>query len=52
MKHMWASWRYPGRWRIFRFDDRLLLILIAIIVGICAGLAAVALNRALIAMLE
>jgi len=52
MKQMWTSWRYPGRWRIFRFDDRLLLILIAIIVGICAGLAAVALNRALIAMLD
>ena len=52
MKQMWTSWRYPGRWRIFRFDDRLLLILIAIIVGICAGLAAVALNRALITLLD
>jgi len=42
----------PGNWSIFRFDDRLLLIIIAIIVGVCSGLAAIALNRALIAMLE
>lgn len=46
------SWRYPARWRIFRSDDRLLLILIGIIVGICSGLAAFALNRSLVAMLE
>jgi len=52
MKRILTSWRYPGRWRVFRFDDRLLLILIAIIVRICAGLAAIALNRALIAMLD
>jgi len=46
------SWRRPGSWAIFRFDDRLLLIFIAIIVGACSGLAAVALNRSLIAMLD
>ena len=46
------SWRRPGTWTVFRFDDRLLLIFIAIIVGVCSGLAAVVLNRSLIAMLE
>ncbi len=45
-------WRYPLNWRIFRSDDRLLLILIAVIVGSCSGLAALALNRSLIAMFE
>lgn len=45
-------WRYPGTWALFRFDDRLLLIVIAVIVGVCSGLAAVGLNRALIAMLH
>lgn len=37
---------------IFRGDDRLLLMFISIIVGICSGLAAIALNRSLVAMLE
>ncbi|MBU4068775.1 MAG: chloride channel protein [Proteobacteria bacterium] len=45
-------WRHPGSWTIFRLDDRLLLILIAVIVGTCSGLAAIALNRSLIAMFE
>jgi len=45
-------WRYPSNWSIFRSDDRLLLILIAVIVGTCSGLAALALNRSLIAMFE
>ena len=45
-------WRHPASWTIFRLDDRLFLILIAVIVGTCSGLAAVALNRALIAMFE
>lgn len=45
-------WRYPARWAIFRFDDRLLLIAIGMLVGCCSGLAALALNRSLIAMLE
>jgi chloride channel protein, CIC family len=40
-------WRYPANWPLFRYDDRLLLICMAVIVGICAGLAAIALNRAL-----
>jgi chloride channel protein, CIC family len=47
---IFRSWRYPANWRIFRLDDRLLLILVAIIVGNCSGLASVILNRALMAM--
>lgn len=50
--HFLRSWRRPGTWPIFRFDDRLLLIFIAVIVGICSGIAAVVLNRSLTAMLE
>ena len=50
--HILRRWRYPASWSIFRQDDRLLLILIAIIVGTCSGLAAVVLNRSLIAMFE
>jgi chloride channel protein, CIC family len=46
------SWRYPGNWPIFRFDDRLLLILMAAIVGNFSGLASVALNRSLVMMSE
>lgn len=49
---IFRSWRYPGNWTIFRFDDRLLLILIAIIVGTCSGVAAVALNRSLVIILD
>ena len=45
-------WRYPGNWPIFRFDDRLLMILIAVIVGISSGVAAVALNRSLMFILH
>jgi CIC family chloride channel protein len=44
--------RYPGRWSIFRLDDRMLLILVGIVVGTCSGLAAVALSRSLIALLD
>lgn len=47
---IFQSWRYPANWRIFRLDDRLLLILTAIIVGVCSGLASVVLNRLLMAM--
>lgn len=50
--NMLKSWRYPMSWPVFRFDDRLLLIFIATIVGICSGLAAVVLNRSLIAILD
>ncbi len=46
------SWRYPARLPFFRMDDRLLLISIGVIVGICSGLAAIGLNRSLIFMLE
>ena len=44
--------KYPGSWSLFRSDDRLLLMIFAIIVGICSGLAALLLNRGLEAMLE
>jgi len=44
--------KYPGNWSLFRSDDRLLLIVFAVIVGICSGLAALLLNRGLEAMLE
>ena len=47
-----TSWRYPGNWPIFRFDDRLLLMLMAAIVGNFSGLASVALNRGLVMMSE
>jgi chloride channel protein, CIC family len=46
------SWRYPARWRFFRFDDRLLLIVLGAVVGIVAGLAALALNMGLAALLH
>ncbi len=39
--------KYPGSWSLFRSDDRLLLMIFAIIVGICSGLAALLLNRGL-----
>ena len=45
-------WRSPSIWRIFRSDDRLLMILSGAFVGVCSGLAAVALSRALLAMLS
>ena len=44
-------WRLVGSWHFFRSDDRLLLIFIALIVGVCSGLAALALNRSLTALL-
>ena len=40
-------WRYPSQWIFFRFDDRLLLIIIGALVGSCSGLAALALNLGL-----
>ncbi len=45
------SWRHPARLSFFRMDDRLLLIAIGIGVGICSGLAALALSRSLMFML-
>jgi CIC family chloride channel protein len=45
-------WKYPAGWKIFRSDDRLLLIFIAVIVGICSGLAAIALNKSLLFLLQ
>ena len=46
------SWRTPSTWRLFRTDDRLLMILCGAFVGVCSGLAAVALSRSLVAMLS
>ncbi len=46
------SLRSPSRWFFFRSDDRLLLILMGIIVGICSGLAALALSISLETLLE
>ncbi|OQX13215.1 MAG: chloride channel protein, partial [Desulfobacteraceae bacterium IS3] len=45
-------WHNTGVRLLFRGDDRLLLMFIGIIVGLCSGLAAIALNRSLMAMLE
>jgi len=45
-------WRYPAEWPILRVDDRLLLIIAGAIVGTSSGLAAVALNRSLVWMLD
>ena len=44
---LFKFWRYPANWNVFRLDDRLLLISIAIIVGTFSGLAAVGLNWAI-----
>lgn len=52
MKKRLLPSRFPARWPMFRPDDRMLLIIIGIFVGICSGLAALALNKSLIAMLE
>ena len=51
MKNYIKQWKYPGNWSLFRSDDRLLLIIFAIIVGVCSGLAALVLNRGLETML-
>jgi CIC family chloride channel protein len=47
-----ASWRFPARIPFFRKDDRPLLILMGVIVGVCSGLAAVGLSRSLTFMLD
>lgn len=44
-------WRYPGKWRFFRLDDRILLILMGVVVGTCSGLAGLALSNSLHFML-
>lgn len=52
MLKIFMAWHYPAQWKIFRSDDRLLLILIGIIVGICSGLAAFLLNYSLVSLLH
>jgi CIC family chloride channel protein len=49
---IFKQWRTPANWTFFRYDDRLLLMCIAVIVGICSGLAALALNRSLEVIFE
>ncbi|MGE0084741.1 MAG: chloride channel protein [Desulfococcaceae bacterium] len=44
--------KLPPVWSIFRSDDRLLLILTGIMVGICSGLAAFALSKSIETLLE
>lgn len=46
------SWRLPGKWPVFRIDDRLLLIMAGMIVGICSGIAALVLNKSLVFLLD
>ncbi len=46
------TWRNPTTWPIFQRDDRLLLILLGAVVGLCSGIAAIVLNRSLMAMLS
>jgi chloride channel protein, CIC family len=47
MSHFFKKLRFPGTWPVFKRDDRLLLIILAIIVGNCSGIAALALNYSL-----
>ncbi|MBL0732254.1 MAG: chloride channel protein [Desulfosarcina sp.] len=49
---IFRSWHNPLRWDFFRSDDRLFLILIAVIVGSCSGLAAVALNWSIVTLFD
>lgn len=51
MRHI-KPWLAVKRWTLFRIDDRLLLIVIAVIVGNFSGLASVALNRSIETMVE
>jgi CIC family chloride channel protein len=41
------SWRLPGTWVLFRYDDRLLLIIGGLVVGMAGGFAAFLLNKGL-----
>lgn len=49
---IFKSWRHPANWPVFRLDDRLLLIIMAIVVGNFSGVASVILNRSLLFMAE
>ncbi len=48
--NIFAKLRNPSSWFFFRLDDRLLLIIIGALVGVCSGLAAVAMYQGLQAM--
>ncbi len=49
---IYTPWRKPASWTVFRLDDRILLILMGVVVGVCSGLAAVILNRSIEALFE
>jgi len=42
------SWRLPGNWTLFRSDDRLLLIVSGMMVGMASGFAAYLLNSGIV----
>jgi len=42
------SWRLPGTWTLFRSDDRLLLIVSGMLVGLASGFAAYLLNSGIL----
>lgn len=46
------SWRIPGTWTLFRSDDRLLLIVSGMVVGLAGGFAAYLLNQSLIFLFD
>jgi len=46
------SWRIPGTWTLFRADDRLLLIVSGMVVGVAGGFAAYLLNQSLIFLFD
>ena len=45
--HFLKWWRGPAKWLILRVDEKLLMFFIAAVVGVCAGLAALLLNRSI-----
>ncbi|MDL2269247.1 chloride channel protein [Desulfosarcina sp. OttesenSCG-928-A07] len=47
MTHFFKLLKSPGSWPLFRSDDRLLLIVLAVVVGTCSGTAALLLNQGL-----
>ncbi len=52
MRHLLKPWRNPASLAFFRSDDRILMIVIGILVGMSSGVAAVALNYSLVTVLE
>jgi CIC family chloride channel protein len=46
------SWRLPGNWALFRSDDRLLLIVSGMMVGMASGFAAYLLNSGIVFLFQ